>query len=170
MLKRYNVNGVAVIASSYSEAFNRSLAKPTASGLHEVKAEFVDFGDDEVEVDVNTFVSFVVPEDANVKPLLKLLNRKGLLVVNFTEGVESPAVSVVHEPKNRKLTEKKSGGYKLIKIADDSEATVKALEKTLGDIQDAQALVDNLSLVLVGYDGVAESAKLDFTISSVDKG
>lgn len=166
MLRRFNIDGCSVVASTRSEAFNRAVVMRDRPEMVEVRAESIDFGEDEDEIDLCTKVTFVVPEDADVKPLLKVLNKKGCLLVNFAEGAE-PTLKTVLEPKDRKLTEKKSGGYKMVKITDASEATLKNLEGVLNEIADAQASNGSLRLVLVGFDGSVEEATLDYSVSSV---
>lgn len=164
MMKRYEINGKEIIAKNRFSAIVSSVVSK-----HKATAEVVDFGDS--DADVNSQLTFVVRKDVDEKPLLKLLSKKGLLIINFREGVEAPVVSQVLEPKNRKYTEKVSGSgdYKQVKIKDDSSKSLESIENILKQILTVFEYSDSVELCNVSYDGKTISKMtLDYDITNVE--
>lgn len=163
MFKRYMINGKEVIAKNRFSAIVSSVMNK-----HKVKAETVDFG--ETDADVNSQLTFIVRKDVDEKPLLRLLAKKGLLIINFKEGVEAPSTAQVLEPKNRKYTEKVSGSgdYKLVKIKDESSKSLESIENILKLILSVFEYSDSVELCNVSYGGKVTKLTLDYDITNVE--
>lgn len=163
MFKRFEINGKEVIAKNRFSAIVGSVMNK-----HKVEAETVDFG--ETDADITSQLTFIVDKDVDEKPLLRLLAKKGLLIVNFKEGVEAPATVQVLEPKNRKYTEKVSGSgdYKLVKIKDESSKALEALDNIFKQILAAFEYSDTVELCNVSFDGKATKLTLDYDITNVE--
>lgn len=166
MFKRYTVNGKEIIAKNRFSAIVGSVMNK-----HKVKAEVVDFGDS--ESDVTSQLTFVIKKDVDEKPLLRLLSKKGLLIINFREGVENPTVIPILESNNRKYTEKVSGSgdYKQVKIKDKSSASLVALENIFKEILSVFEYCSEVELCYVSYDGKEVSkVTINYDINNVEVG
>ena len=163
MFKRFEINGKEVIAENRFSAIASSII-----AKHKVKAETVDFG--ETEADVTSQLTFVVKKDVDEKPLLRLLAKKGLLIINFKEGVEVPSVVQILEPKNRKYTEKVGGNgeYKQVRIKDGSSKSLEALDNAFKLILSVFEYSDSVELCNISYDGKVTKLTLDYDISNVE--
>ena len=164
MFKRFEINNKEVIAKNRFSAIVGSVMNK-----HKVKAEVVDFGDS--DADVSSQLTFIVRKEVDEKPLLRLLAKKGLLVINFKEGVEAPITAQVLEPKQRKYTEKVGGNgeYKQVKIKDNSTKNLESLENIFKQIATVFEYSDSVELCNVSYDGKSVTKlTLDYDITNVE--
>ena len=166
MMKRFEICGKEIIAKNRFSAIASHVINK-----HKVKAEVVDFGDSESEI--NSQLTFVVRKDVDEKPLLRLLSKKGLLIINFKEGVENPVVVPILESKNRKYTEKVSGSgeFKQVKIKDQSANALTALDNVFKEILSAFEYCSEVELCYVSYDGkTITKLTINYDINNVEVG
>ena len=168
MFKRYEINGKEIIAKNRFSAIAGFIMQKH-NQAKKTTAEVVDFGDS--DADVNSQLTFVVRKDVDVQPLLRILNKKGLLIVNFKEGTENPVISQVLQPNGRKFTQKVSGNgeYKQIKIIDKSAKTLESIENIFKQIASVFEYSDSVELCNVSYEGDSVTKlTVDYDISSVE--